>query len=73
MNKKYDIENFNKKSLYILIREMTDVKTSDITKVVNIFKTHYFRLIKEYNIYDYRYWELFFLRILIVNNLFIRI
>ena len=49
MKQRDDIENFNKKALYILIREMTDVKTSDITKVVNIFKTHYFRLIKEYN------------------------
>lgn len=30
-----DIENFNKKALYLTIREMTDCKTSYITKVVN--------------------------------------
>lgn len=30
-----DIENFNKKSLYVYIREMTDCKTSYITKVIN--------------------------------------
>jgi hypothetical protein len=29
------IENFNKKALYLMIREMTDCKTSYITKVVN--------------------------------------
>ena len=44
-----DIEEFNKKSIYILIREMTDVKTSDITKVVNIFKVHYKKIFKEFN------------------------
>ena len=36
-----EIENFNKKALYILIREMTDVNTSHITKVVNVFKAKY--------------------------------
>ena len=40
---------YNKKALYILIREMTDVKTSDITKVVNIFKRYYIKLVREYN------------------------
>ena len=34
------IENFNKKHLYLLIREMTDCKTHYITKVVNVMKTH---------------------------------
>ena len=33
--RKDDIENYNKKSLYILIREMTNVDTVHITKVVN--------------------------------------
>ena len=33
------IENFNKKHLYLLIREMTDCKTHYITKVVNVMKT----------------------------------
>ena len=48
MKKIDDIENFNKKSLYILIREMTDVETVHITKVVNIFKKHYKKIIKKY-------------------------
>ena len=34
----HNIENHNKKSLYILIREMTGVKTIYITKVLNILK-----------------------------------
>ncbi len=34
------IENFNKKHLYLLIREMTDCKTHYITKVVNEMKKH---------------------------------
>ena len=33
-----NIEIFNKKALYILIREMTDTKTQHITKVVNVIK-----------------------------------
>ena len=32
------IEIFNKKALYILIREMTNTKTQHITKVVNVIK-----------------------------------
>jgi hypothetical protein len=43
-----DIENFNKKSLYILIREMTDVNTSHITKVVNVFKRKYKVILNEF-------------------------
>jgi len=43
------IENFNKKSLYILIREMTNVNTSNITSVVNVFKTKYKKLLNEYH------------------------
>ena len=39
--RKEEIENFNKKALYILIREMTNVNTSHITSVVNVFKKHY--------------------------------
>jgi len=48
--KKRDIiENFNKKSLYILIREMTDVDTSHITKVTNVFKKHYKKLLNKFD------------------------
>jgi len=36
-----NIENFNKKALYILIRERTGLKTQNITKVVNIIKRDY--------------------------------
>ena len=42
------IENFNKKHLYLLIREMTDCKTHYITKVVNIMKEHQIRMLNEY-------------------------
>ena len=45
---KDDIENFNKKSLYILIREMTNVETVHITKVVNVFKKHYKKIIRDF-------------------------
>jgi hypothetical protein len=44
-----EIENFNKKALYILIREMTDVETSSITSVVNVFKKHYMNIANEYH------------------------
>jgi hypothetical protein len=42
------IENFNKKHLYLLIREMTDCKTHYITKVVNIMKEHQSKLLNDY-------------------------
>ncbi len=32
------IENFNKKALYLYIREMTNCKTQNITKVINKMK-----------------------------------
>jgi hypothetical protein len=46
-----DIENYNKKFIYLLIREMTDVKTSQITKVVKIFKQHYLKILNNYDEY----------------------
>jgi len=39
-----NIENFNKKALYILIRERTGVKTQYITRVVNIMKGAYLEM-----------------------------
>ena len=48
MKKVDDIENFNKKSLYILIREMTDVNTTQITSVVTVLKKHYKKLVNDY-------------------------
>ena len=44
MKKRDEIENYNKKALYILIREMTDVETAHITSVVNVLKKHYKKL-----------------------------
>ena len=41
LKRREEIENFNKKALYILIREMTNIETSYITKVVNVFKKEY--------------------------------
>lgn len=43
-----DIENFNKKNIYILIREMTDSRAQNITRVLNKMKEHYKDLAKEY-------------------------
>ena len=43
-----EIENFNKKSLYILIREMTNVNTVHITSVVNVFKKKYKTILSEF-------------------------
>lgn len=42
------IENFNKKHLYLLIREMTDCKTHYITKVVSVMKEHQRKILNEY-------------------------
>ena len=46
-----DIENYNKKFIYLLVREMTDVKTAQITKVVKIFKQHYLKILNNYEQY----------------------
>ena len=46
-----NIETYNKKALYIMVREMVDVKTQYITRVVNILKDEYNRL---YSIYKGR-------------------
>jgi len=46
-----EIENFNKKAIYILIREMTDVETAHITSVVNTLKKHYKKLVNKYHKY----------------------
>ena len=43
-----NLEIFNKKALYIYIREMTDVDTPVITKVTKILKKHYKKLYLEY-------------------------
>jgi len=48
MKQREEIENFNKKAIYILIREMTDVETAHITSVVNVLKKHYKKLINKF-------------------------
>ena len=50
MKQRQTIENFNKKAIYILIREMTNVETTHITKVINVFKKEYKKLINEYDL-----------------------
>ena len=49
MKQRDDIENFNKKAIYILIREMTDVETAHITSVVNTLKKNYKKLQNTYH------------------------
>ena len=43
-----NIDNFNKKALYILIREMTGSNTQHITRVINVMKKHHFKLQENY-------------------------
>ena len=43
-----NIENFNKKALYILIRERTGLKTQNITKVINVMKRDYMKMFTTY-------------------------
>jgi len=43
-----NIENFNKKALYILIREMTGSKTQHITRIINLMKKFNVSLTKEF-------------------------
>ena len=46
--RRQNIENFNKKALYILIREMTGSKTQHITRIVNVMKKYNIRLQTEF-------------------------
>jgi len=45
---KDNIENFNKKALYILIREMTGSNTQHITRIINVMKKYNSRLYTEF-------------------------
>ena len=45
---KENIENFNKKALYILIREMTSSNTQHITRIINVMKKYNKRLMFEF-------------------------
>ena len=46
--RRMNIENFNKKALYIMIREMTGSNTQHITRVVNQMKKYYFAMAEEF-------------------------
>ena len=45
---KQNLENFNKKALYILIREMTGSNTQHITRIINVMKKYNKRLYSEF-------------------------
>ena len=49
-----NIETYNKKALYIMVREMVNVKTQYITRVVNILKKEYKRLFEIYKVNNLR-------------------
>ena len=50
---KGNIENFNKKALYILIREMTQSNTQHITRVINTMKKYQKGIYKEFQLNGY--------------------
>ena len=47
--RRMNIENFNKKALYIMIREMTNSNTQHITRVVNQMKKYYVNMMEEFS------------------------
>ena len=47
--RRLNIENFNKKALYIMIREMTGSNTQHITRVINQMKKYYFNMMTEFS------------------------
>ena len=47
--KRYDIDMFKKKALYIYVREMTDCETPHLTKVVSVLKESYYKLYRDYD------------------------
>ena len=48
---RHNIDNFNKKALYILIREMTGSNTQHITRIINVMKKYNKRLQYEFDRY----------------------
>jgi hypothetical protein len=51
--KRETLEIFNKKALYIYIREITDVSTPQITKIIKKLKVIYVHLYNEYYKYGH--------------------
>ena len=47
--KRQNIENFNKKALYIMIREMTGSNTQHFTRVINQMKKYYMNMTQEFS------------------------
>ena len=47
--KRQYLENFNKKALYIMIREMTGSNTQHITRVINQMKKYYYNMVTEFS------------------------
>jgi len=47
--RRVNIENFNKKALYIMVREMTGSNTQHITRVINQMKKYYFNMFEEFS------------------------
>jgi len=48
-----NLDIFNKKALYIYIREQTDQDTPQITKVIKSLKKVHYRLLQQYLDYGY--------------------
>ena len=46
--KRYDLDIFKKKALYIYIREMTGTETPYLTKVINILKDEFYEIYNDY-------------------------
>ena len=44
-----NLENYNKKALYLYVREMTNCKTQNITKVINKMKNTQTDIYRQYN------------------------
>jgi hypothetical protein len=47
--RRINIENFNKKALYIMVREMTGSNTQHITRVINQMKKYYQMMFEEFS------------------------
>lgn len=48
-----NIDNFNKKALYLMVREMTNYKTAHITKVINKMRPQILKMLGEFKRYGH--------------------
>jgi hypothetical protein len=48
-----NIDNFNKKALYLMVREMTNYKTAHITKVINKMRPQILKMLGEFRYYGH--------------------